>query len=144
MWKKPWTMFLIEPETFFYYWSISLTFVDGKEKSLYFNVQTHIQARKFNKKITIIFVSLSMNNNRTGLVYFILFWIMIIYKSTIERWTYLLFPVGHHRFNVRSSLYNIKLRTSSNISSLMAVWMNRGPPCIEKLLPLDCNPIILE
>ena len=25
-----------------------------------------------------------------------------------------------------------------------AVWLGRGPPCIEDLLPRDCNPIPLE
>ncbi|XBI60542.1 hypothetical protein VPH35_041459 [Triticum aestivum] len=30
------------------------------------------------------------------------------------------------------------------IESCIAVWLQRGPPCIEDLLPVDCNPIILE
>ncbi|KAI4983130.1 hypothetical protein ZWY2020_023622 [Hordeum vulgare] len=28
--------------------------------------------------------------------------------------------------------------------STTAVWLRRSPPCIEELVPLDCNPIIME
>ena len=37
-----------------------------------------------------------------------------------------------------------RLALYSCIESATAVWLDRGPPCIEKLLPLDCNPILME
>ncbi|XBI16678.1 hypothetical protein VPH35_058899 [Triticum aestivum] len=36
------------------------------------------------------------------------------------------------------------LANFSRTKSCTAVWLQRGPPCIEDLLPVDCNPIILE
>ena len=36
------------------------------------------------------------------------------------------------------------LANYSHTKSCTAVWLQRGPPCIEDLLPVDCNPIILE
>ena len=37
-----------------------------------------------------------------------------------------------------------RLALYSRIESVSAVWLHRGPPCIEELLPLDCNPILME
>ena len=37
-----------------------------------------------------------------------------------------------------------RLALSSHTESTTTVWLGRDPPCIEELLPLDCNPIHLE
>ncbi|KAM3209218.1 hypothetical protein ACQJBY_063728 [Aegilops geniculata] len=37
-----------------------------------------------------------------------------------------------------------RLASYSRTESTTAVWLGRGPPCVEELLPLDCNPVILE
>ena len=37
-----------------------------------------------------------------------------------------------------------RLAVYSRTKSCMTVWMKRGPPCIEELLPLDCNRVILQ
>ena len=37
-----------------------------------------------------------------------------------------------------------RLALYSRIENATAVWLDRGPPCIEELLPLDCNPILME
>ncbi|XBH57393.1 hypothetical protein VPH35_079006 [Triticum aestivum] len=36
------------------------------------------------------------------------------------------------------------LANYSRTESYTAVWLQRGPPCIKDLLPVDCNPIILK
>ena len=36
------------------------------------------------------------------------------------------------------------LANYSHTKSCTAVWLQRGPPCIGDLLPVDCNPIILK
>ncbi|KAI5018982.1 hypothetical protein ZWY2020_043870 [Hordeum vulgare] len=37
-----------------------------------------------------------------------------------------------------------RLALYSRTESTTAVWLGRSPPCIEELVPLDCNPIIME
>ena len=37
-----------------------------------------------------------------------------------------------------------RLALYSRTESTTAVWLGIGPPCIEKLVPLDCNPIHME
>ena len=37
-----------------------------------------------------------------------------------------------------------RLALYSRTESTTAVWLDRGPPCVEELLPLDCNPMIVE
>ena len=37
-----------------------------------------------------------------------------------------------------------RLTLYSRIESTTAVWLGRGPPCVEDLLLLDCNPVPLE
>ena len=37
-----------------------------------------------------------------------------------------------------------RLATYSRTERATAVWLDRGPPCVEELLPLDCNPMIVE
>ena len=37
-----------------------------------------------------------------------------------------------------------RLASYSRTESTTTVWLGRGPPCVEELLPLDCNPVILE
>ncbi|VAH20129.1 unnamed protein product [Triticum turgidum subsp. durum] len=37
-----------------------------------------------------------------------------------------------------------RLALYSRRESTTAVWLGRGPPCVEELLPLDCNLVILE
>ncbi|KAM3261817.1 hypothetical protein ACQJBY_052481 [Aegilops geniculata] len=37
-----------------------------------------------------------------------------------------------------------RLASYSRYECTTVVWLHRGPPCIEALLPLDCNPIIME
>ncbi|XBI48165.1 hypothetical protein VPH35_111971 [Triticum aestivum] len=37
-----------------------------------------------------------------------------------------------------------RLALYSRTESITAVWLGRGPPCVEDLLPLDCNPSPLE
>ncbi|KAI5022264.1 hypothetical protein ZWY2020_058994 [Hordeum vulgare] len=37
-----------------------------------------------------------------------------------------------------------RLALYSHTESTTAVWLGRSPPCIEELVPLDCNPIIME
>ncbi|KAI5016875.1 hypothetical protein ZWY2020_037253 [Hordeum vulgare] len=37
-----------------------------------------------------------------------------------------------------------RLALYSRTENTTVVWLGRGPPCIEELLPLDCNPMILE
>ncbi|XBI56775.1 hypothetical protein VPH35_038306 [Triticum aestivum] len=37
-----------------------------------------------------------------------------------------------------------RLATYSRTERTTAVWLGRGPRCVEELLPLDSNPMILE
>ncbi|VAI39663.1 unnamed protein product [Triticum turgidum subsp. durum] len=36
------------------------------------------------------------------------------------------------------------LAVYSRTERTTAVWLGQGPPCIEELLPLDCNPMNME
>ncbi|XBI45435.1 hypothetical protein VPH35_109903 [Triticum aestivum] len=37
-----------------------------------------------------------------------------------------------------------RLATYSRTESTTAVWLGHGPPCLEELLPFDCNPMNME
>ncbi|XBJ28228.1 hypothetical protein VPH35_005366 [Triticum aestivum] len=37
-----------------------------------------------------------------------------------------------------------RLALYSRTESTIAVWLGRSPPCIEELVPLDCNPMHME
>ena len=37
-----------------------------------------------------------------------------------------------------------RLALYSRTKSTTAVWLGRGPSCVEELLSRDCNPVILE
>ena len=37
-----------------------------------------------------------------------------------------------------------RLALYSRTEFTTAVWLGRSPPCIEELVPLDCNPVIME
>ena len=37
-----------------------------------------------------------------------------------------------------------RLTTYIRTERTTVVWLGRSPPCIEELVPLDCNPIHLE
>ena len=37
-----------------------------------------------------------------------------------------------------------RLALYSRTESTTVVWRRRGPPCVEELLPLDCNPMHME
>ena len=37
-----------------------------------------------------------------------------------------------------------RLALYSRTESTTVVWLGRGPPCIEELVPLDCNPMHTE
>ncbi|KAF7002406.1 hypothetical protein CFC21_017902 [Triticum aestivum] len=43
----------------------------------------------------------------------------------------------HNRVADRLTMY-------SRTESTTAVWLGQGPPCIQELLPLDCNPMNME
>ena len=34
--------------------------------------------------------------------------------------------------------------TESHTECSTEVWLRRGQPCIEELLPLDCDPVVME
>jgi hypothetical protein len=37
-----------------------------------------------------------------------------------------------------------RLASYSQVESSTVVWLRSAPPCMEDLLPLDCNPIMME
>ena len=37
-----------------------------------------------------------------------------------------------------------RLACYSRMECTTAVWLGRGPPCVEDILPLDCNPMLME
>ena len=79
----------------------------------------------------------------------------VLTGDNLSRWTYghLVAEIKH--LMVEKEFIPLKIKREQNrvadrltfysrTESTTAVWLNRGPPCIEKLLPLNCNSIHLE